>query len=175
MEAARAFLKGLGLFERIACAAAFVVMAGALITDVSMREITGAGILGAPQVGVIGMIAVAMFGFGLAASSGGQLRAKFFDGLVPATAERTVSRIADLITAAMLVVLAWLATVMTVESATLRDVTSVLRWPIWPMQAIIVAAFGLNAIRYTLFAVYPELRPVEDPSPETAEIEDPVR
>jgi C4-dicarboxylate transporter, DctQ subunit len=175
MEAARRFLAGLGLFERIACGVAFVVMAGALIADVGMREITGAGILGAPQVGVIGMIAVAMFGFGLAASTGGQLRAKFFDGLVPRSLEVSVGRIADLITAAMLALLAWLASMMMAESAALRDVTSVLRWPIWPMQAIIVVSFGLNAIRYLLFATYPELRPIEDPSPETAEIEDPVR
>jgi C4-dicarboxylate transporter DctQ subunit len=175
MNAARAFLAGLSRFEKIACALAFVVMAGALAADVLMREFTGAGVLGAPQVGVIGMIAVAMFGFGVAAQSGGQLRVRFLDGLAPPALVPALTRVADLVTALMLLVLAAFALQMTLESAAMADVTTVLRWPIWPMQSIIVAAFGLNAIRYGLFAAYPELRPDEDPAPETAEIEAPVR
>jgi C4-dicarboxylate transporter DctQ subunit len=175
MTLARAFLAALSRFEKIACALAFMVMAGALVVDVLKREFTGSGLLGAPQVGVIGMIAVAMFGFGIAAQSGGQLRIRFLDWIVPPHLAPALTRIADLVTALMLLVLAGLALQMTAQSAAMADVTTVLRWPIWPMQSIIVAAFGLNAIRYVLFALYPALRPAEDPAPETAEIEAPVR
>jgi TRAP-type C4-dicarboxylate transport system permease small subunit len=200
VTAARAFLERLGAVERAACIIAFAVMAIALIADVARRvggRVTealsevpgvgpgaiwlqdtlglGAGILGAPQVSVIGMITVAMVGFGLAAASGGQLRARFFDGLCPSPMVPALTRFADLLTAAMLAVLAALALQMTLGSARLGDVVSVTRWPIWPMQAIIVAAFTLNAVRYLLFALFPELRPPEDPAPETAEQEEVVR
>jgi TRAP-type C4-dicarboxylate transport system permease small subunit len=171
MEAARAFLNGLGLFERIACGAAFVVMAGALIADVGMREITGAGILGAPQVGVIGMIAVAMFGFGIAASQGAQLRPRFLDGVFPTAWGPAIDRLADAITAAGFAGIGALAVIMVAESAQLGDVTSVLRWPIWPMQTIIAVAFATNAIRYLIFALWPALRPADDIEPETSAIE----
>lgn len=171
MEAARAFLKGLGLFERIACGAAFVIMAGALIADVGMREITGAGILGAPQVGVIGMIAVAMFGFGIAAAQGAQLRPRFLDGVFPKAWWPAIDRLADAITAAGFAGIGVLAVIMTEESARLGDVTSVLRWPIWPMQTIIAIAFGTNALRYAIFAIWPALRPADDIEPETSAVE----
>lgn len=175
MEAARRFLAGLGLFERIACGVAFVVMAGALIVDVGMREITGAGVLGAPQVGVIGMIAVAMFGFGIAASQGAQLRPRFMDGVFPKAWGPALDRLADAITAAGFAGIGWLAIIMVAESARLGDVTSVLRWPIWPMQTIIAVAFATNAVRYALFAIWPALRPADDIEPETSAVESPPR
>jgi TRAP-type C4-dicarboxylate transport system permease small subunit len=173
MSAARAFLAALSRFEKIACALAFVVMAGAPVADVLMREITGSGILGAPQVGVIGMIAVAMFGFGIAAQSGGQLRPRFLDGVFPKAWGPSLDRIADLVTALGFAVIGVLAVVMTRESAAMGDVTSVLRWPIWPMQAIIAVAFLTNTLRYLVFFAFPALRPGEDLEPETALKESP--
>lgn len=153
------------------CAAAFMVMAAALIGDVLKREISGAGLLGAPQVGLIGLAAVAMFGFGLAAQSGGQLRAKFLDFIFPASWSRAIFRLADAITAAVLALLAALCWLMAAEAFRLGDVSTVLRWPIWPIQAVIAFAFSINAVRYLVFAAFPALRPDEDPAPETAEIE----
>jgi C4-dicarboxylate transporter, DctQ subunit len=198
MNAARLFLAALGRFERIACVVAFIVMAAALILDVAKREMgflfsladalnfaplrdfaeaigAGSGVLGAPQIGVIGMIAVAMLGFGVAAQSGAQLRARFLDGIFPRSWWPTVDRIADLITAAMMALLGVLAVLMVQESARMGDVTSVLRWPIWPMQCIIAFAFLSNALRYLLFALFPALRPKEDAAPETPQIEEPIR
>lgn len=173
MSAARAFLAALSRFEKIACVIAFVVMAGALVADVLTREITGSGILGAPQVGLIGMIAVAMFGFGIAAQSGGQLRPRFLDGVFPKAWSPALDRIADLVTALGFAVIGVLAVVMTRESAMMGDVTSVLRWPIWPMQAIIAIAFLTNTLRYLVFFAFPALRPGEDLEPETALKESP--
>ena len=168
MTLARAFLAALSRFEKIACALAFMVMAGALVVDVLKREITGSGVLGAAQVGVIGMIAVAMFGFGVAAQSGGQLRPRFLDGAFPKAWSGAIDRLADLVTALGFAVIGALAVVMTRESAAMGDVTSVLRWPIWPMQAIIALAFLTNTLRYLVFFIYPALRPGEDLEPETA-------
>jgi C4-dicarboxylate transporter, DctQ subunit len=173
MKAVKAFLDGLTAVERVVCVAAFALMALALIGDVLKREITGAGLLGATQVGLIGLAAVAMLGFGLAAQSGGQLRAKFLDWIFPRSWDRAIFRLADLISAVILAALAALCWMMVLESQRLGDVASVLRTPIWPVQMIIAVAFSINALRYLLFALYPDLRPPEDPAPETAVIESP--
>jgi TRAP-type C4-dicarboxylate transport system permease small subunit len=175
VNAARAFLSGLSAFERMACAVAFVLMAGALIVDVGARLIGGAGVLGAPQVGVVGMIAVAMFGFGIAAQTGAQLRPRFLDFLVPRAWDGAIDRLADAVTGAMLALLGVLCVLMVEEAARLGDVTSVLRWPIWPIQAIIAFAFLANAARYFVFATYSELRPRDDIEPETSAVEEAPR
>jgi len=173
MKAVKAFLDGLTVVERVVCVAAFALMALALIADVLKREFTGAGLLGATQVGLIGLATVAMFGFGLAAQTGGQLRAKFLDWIFPPSWDRAIFRLADAISAAILAGLGVLCWLMMLESQRLGDVASVLRTPIWPVQAIIAAAFSINALRYLLFAIFPDLRPPEDPAPETAAIEPP--
>jgi len=172
MKAARTFLTALSAAERWICVAGFALIAVSLIADVLSRILIGSGIVGAPQIGVIGMIAVAFFGFGIAAQTGGQLRARFLDFVFPSSWDGAVKRTADFLTAAMLAVLAVLCAMMTAESFRLSEAGSVLRWPIWPVQAIIVAALGANALRYLVFAVCAELRPSEDPVPETAEIEE---
>jgi TRAP-type C4-dicarboxylate transport system permease small subunit len=171
LKLARSFLAGLSWLERSLCIGAFALMALALIADVLAREFRGAGLLGAPQVGLIGLTVVAMFGFGLAAQTGGQLRVRFLDGVFPRRWDRVVFRVADLVSAAMLGLMATLCAAMAWEAVTLKDVSSVLRWPIWPVQSAIALAFALNAARYLLFAAFPDLRPAEDPVPETAELE----
>jgi TRAP-type C4-dicarboxylate transport system permease small subunit len=197
MRFASLFLAGLSRFERLACGLAFLVMALSLAADVAKRVAgrvaeamlsipvlgpgleslqdklgLGAGILGAPQIAVVGMIAVAMFGFGIAAQSGAQLRARFLDWVFPKTWSSSLDRAADLITSAALLILATLSFMMVQEAARLGDVTSVLRWPIWPIQGIIALAFGLNALRFLLFFLFPVLRPQEDLEPATPQVEE---
>jgi C4-dicarboxylate transporter, DctQ subunit len=175
MTAARKLLDALTAFEKTVCVAGFALICTSLIADVGSRIVLGSGIVGAPQIGVIGMIAVAFFGFGIAAATGGQLRARFLDFVFPKAWDTGVNRVADLLTAALLCVLTVLCALMTAEALRLGDVNSVLRWPIWPVQAIIVVALALNTLRYLLFAFFPDLRPSEDPVPETAETESPIR
>lgn len=193
----RAVLSGLGAFERFACVAGFIVMAGALILDVGARlwsnavvhadragwisdaladQISaGGGVLGAPQVGVIGMIVVAMFGLGVAAQKGAQLRARFLDWVFPKSWGAGVDRIGDLISALAFAVIGGLVVIMVGEAMRLGDVTSVLRWPIWPIQSIIAAAFLLNAVRHLVYFLDPGSRPREDVEPETSAVEEAPR
>jgi TRAP-type C4-dicarboxylate transport system permease small subunit len=132
----------------------------------------GGGVLGAAQIGVIGMIIVAMFGLGVAVQAGAHLRARFLDWVFAKSWSPAVDRIADLITAIMFVVIGGLAVIMIAEAMRLGDVTSVLRWPVWPIQCVIAAAFLLNAVRYLIFFIDPRLRPREDFEPETSAIEE---
>ena len=158
----RGLLELIGGIERTACAIAFVIMTGALMWDVFSRMIFGAGVLGAPQVGVIGMIAVAMFGIGVAAAEGAHLRPRFLDFVIPKALDRIGFQIADAITAAFFAFLAFLSVIVVQETYLLGDVTSVLRWPLWPLQAILVAAFVLATLRYAIYAIDPASRPSDD-------------
>ncbi|MEM8986243.1 MAG: TRAP transporter small permease [Pseudomonadota bacterium] len=145
--------------ERIACLLAFALMAAALMFDVGARLVRGSGVLGAPQAGVIGMIAVSMFGMGLASSAGEHLRPNFLDGIWPKGWSRAAFQAADATTGLFFALFAVIAALVVAESYGLGDVTSVLRWPVWPLQSLIVAAFSLNAVRYFIFALNPDLRP----------------
>ncbi len=159
-------LGAIGRTERIACGAAFVVMAGALIADVFSRQVFATGLVGAPQVGVVGMIAVAMFGMGVATDHGQHLRPRLFDGLFPAPVQPTIERIANVLTAMFFAGFGVLAALVVAESMALGDRMAVLNWPIWPMQLIILAAFATNAVRFAIYAIDPGLTPQQD-LPET--------
>ena len=73
-----------------------------------------------------------------------------------------VRRIADALTALFFLVFGIIAVFVVAESYALGDVTSVLRWPIWPLQCAIALAFLLNALRYGVFARRPDLRPDDE-------------
>lgn len=159
MQAAEKFLKGLGIAERAVILLAFAVMTAALLADVLSREIVGRGIFGAPQVGVFAMIVMSFLGLGLASASGGHLRPRFADRLVPRAWDPVMDRLAEFIFALFCLAFGAVAVTVVAESYDLGDVAPVLRWPIWPFQAVIALAFFIAAVRHTLYGLYPALKP----------------
>ena len=170
MQAVARFLKGLKFVETLICFLAFCVMAGALIFDVLKREFTGSGALGAPQVGVIGMIVVSYIGIALASANGSHFRPRFADPLIPKKFEPAVDRFAEFGFAAFCFWMTYVATLVALESKDLGDVSAVLRWPIWPVQMVIAAGFGLVGLRHTLYGIFLELKPMPPEKVEGIEI-----
>ena len=144
-------------------------MAASLMGDVPKREITGSGWFGAPQVGVVGMIIVAYMGISLASANGSHFRPKFADPLLQRW-DRTVNRIGEFGFAAFCFFMTFIAFSVAVESYELDDVSAVLRWPIWPIQGVIVMGFGLVAVRHTLYGTFINLRPIPPESVEGTEV-----
>lgn len=155
----RVFLNGLRIAQQTLCFAAFMVMAGCLIYDVLKREITGSGAFGAPQIGVIGMIVVSYIGIGLASASGTHYRPRFADNVFPKKYHRLLDRIGEFGFALFCAFLTYVAAAVTLETLELNDVSPVLRWPIWPVQASLAIGFGLVAIQHFLYGVFIELKP----------------
>ncbi len=149
-------LRWIGRIEATCCVLGIATMAVALMLDVGARLIVGHGIVGAPQLGLVGMLATAMFGVGLAADSGEHFRVRVLDGLRPAAWDAGLVRLGHGLTAVFFAVLAWFAVEVAAESYRLRDLTSLLRWPVWLLQGVFVLAFGLNVARYALFAAFGE-------------------
>lgn len=157
----RALLNLIGATERWLTIAAFALMALALLADVISRRIFLTGLIGATEIAVIGMVAVAMFGIGVATDTGAHLRPRLFDFLIPGSVEPALDRLVSAVTAAFFAVFAGLAVWMVIESMILSDRTEILRLPIWTLQAMIAAAFITNFIRFAAYAIDPGLKPGE--------------
>ena len=137
--------------------------------DVLKREFTGSGWFGAPQVGVVGMIIVAYMGISLASANGSHFRPKFADPLLQRW-DRTANRIGEFGFAVFCFFMAYVALNVSIESYELDDVSAVLRWPIWPIQGVIVMGFGLVAVRHTLYGIFIDLKPKPPESAEGMEV-----
>lgn len=155
-------LRSLDRFERSACSAAFFVLACLLIADVALREMLGQGLAWSRQAGLYANLVVSLFGMGLAASAGSHLRPRFADHWLPERWQPAMVRIGWLVTALAFLGFAALATQFVLETAAMEEQATVLRIPLWPVQALIPLAFAYCALRYLCYACSPQLAP--DPS-----------
>ena len=161
-------LRWMSRIEKSLCALGFFIMAAALILDVGARLTLGHGLVGAPQLGLVGMLVTALFGVGLATDAAEHLRPRVLDRYRPPSWEPAMVRIGHLLTGSFFLLLAWLSAGVALESHQLEDLTSLLRWPVWALQMVFVIAFGFNGVRCLLFGLHPDLAP-----PETAQAERP--
>lgn len=157
-----AVLSFIGRTERWITIAAFALMALSLMADVVSRRLFMTGLIGATEVAVIGMVAVSMFGIGVATDEGGHLRPRLFDALIPKSIDELVDRLASAVTGLFFALFAGLAGFMVLQSVVLGDRTEILRAPIWTLQAMIFLAFATNAVRFFIYAARPDLKPGED-------------
>ena len=157
----KALLAALRRAEVTLTTAAFVVLIFVIFGDVLARRITGSGIVWAREVGVLANIVLTIIGIGLASADGTHLRPKFFDRLLPASWEPAMVRVQEGLTALACGVLAWIAFAVVQETISLDDRTIVLRWVLWPVQAVLPVAFGVACLRHGIYAVSPQLRPQE--------------
>ena len=171
LRTAKVFLHYLRIFEQTLCFLAFLLMASSLMGDVLKREFTGSGWFGAPQVGVVGMIVVAYMGIALASANGSHFRPKFADPLL-ARWDNTANRISEFGFATFCFFMAYVALNVAIESYELQDVSAVLRWPIWPIQSVIVMGFGLVGVRHVLYGIYLDIRPIPPESLAGTEVPD---
>ncbi len=152
-------LRWMSRIEKALCASGFLVMSLALVADVTSRLTFGYGIVGAPQLGLVGMLVTAMFGVGLAADAGEHFRPRALDKYRPASWEGAMGRVGYALTSVFFTLLAGVAAYVAWESWLLSDVTSLLRWPVWLLQGVIVVALAFNALRYALFCHRPDAAP----------------
>lgn len=154
-------LAWIGRLERWLCTSGFIVMSAALVLDVAFRLFVGRGVVGAPQVGLVGMMVTALFGLGLAADAGDHFRPRVLDDYVPEAIADAFLTFSHLVTACFFALLAWLALWVARESYALDDVTPLLRWPVGLLQCVLVLAFSFNILRYLTYAFVRDARPSE--------------
>ena len=160
-EALRKFLEALRRVELAACVFALLLLAAVLFGDVLARALTGSGLVWARQVAVFAGVAVATLGLGLAMAAGEQLRPRFADHWLPSAWNATVRRAGNLLAASAHAAFAWLGVLLVVETAQLGELSTVLRIPLWPVQALLPLGFAIAALRHVCWAAYPGLQPPE--------------
>ena len=178
VERARQVLRTWHIAECLVAVVAFSFIALIIMLDVAGREILGrltlwlnidigpTGVFYAQRLSVLALVIGAYAGIGIATASGSHLRPRLGDHWAPAHWDAAMNRIADLFTGLFLVGATIVAILFVAESIDKVERTMVLDWVVWPFQAFIAAGFLSAALRYFIFAAYPELRPVP---PETQE------
>ncbi len=154
-----ALLRGLQKFEKWLAVAAFALLVVVIFADVVSRELTGAGLYWASQVGVWANVIVVMAGFGLASAEGVHLRPRFTDQWLPHSWAAGLVTAQHACMAVFCALIGALATRVVLGSWELGEVSIDLFAPVWPVQLFLPLAFFAAALRHGLYAVFPALRP----------------
>ncbi len=161
MRAARRFLDLLFRVEAAVAMLAFLAISLLLIGDVASRELAGSSIWGAQRISVYLMIVTGFLGLGLAADRGRHLRPRFADGLVPASLAPAAGRAGSAVMFAVFAWFAWLGVEFVMTAHEYGDLAQTIKVPLWMIELIVPYAFASMALRYLVFAVWPDLRPAE--------------
>ncbi|WP_158969781.1 TRAP transporter small permease [Chachezhania sediminis] len=145
--------------EGAVAALAFVMAAGAVLSDVVAREIFASSLWGATKFAVFCAAVAGFLGIGLATDNGMHLRPSFADGLVPAGLEPAMARLAPWLTAGFYFAAAWVSYLYVRESYEFGQAAPVLDWPLWIIQVVMPYAFLSNGIRQTIYGIDPRLAP----------------
>ena len=161
-------LKVLARLEKTLCIAAFAVLVVVLFADVLSRELSGAGLHWASQIGVWANVFVVMAGFGLASANGAHLRPRFLDKLLSGRAETALAFLQHFCMAlfcaaigAVSFACVWTRPRLVLGSWRLGEVEISMFLPVWPVQAMLPLAFFAGALRHALYAFFPMLRPAD--------------
>ncbi len=158
---AERLLAVLGRIEQGVCAAGFLTLTVVLAADVASRELTGAGLVWARQVGVYANLLLTLAGIGLASASGTHLRPRFADRWLPSGMAHAMPRLQEATMSGACAFFALLGAVATHETYSLAERTALPSWPIWPFQLVIPLVFAVAAFRHGCYARWPSLRPID--------------
>ncbi|MDX6751172.1 TRAP transporter small permease [Geminicoccaceae bacterium 1502E] len=147
--------------ETFLCFAAFIAGTAALFADIVGRELFGFGIFGAQRIAVYCMAVAGVLGFSYVVSQGGHLRPTILDKLVPARLDPLVTRLGDLLSAAICLGLAVASLLFVRGTYEIGEYSMTLPIPIWTVQTMLPAAFAIAGLKYLLFVLRPALRPVQ--------------
>ena len=153
------FLEALQRAETALAVVAMLLVVAALVSDLAGRELLGQGIFGAQRFAVHATFVGGMLGFVVATGRGAHLRITATDHLVPLALAPLVERIGHVVSALILVALAWYAARFVAETWRIGERSVTLGIPIWPMQLALPYAFLSAALRYACYAVLPALKP----------------
>jgi TRAP-type C4-dicarboxylate transport system permease small subunit len=160
--AAATILAAVARSEQAIVIGAFAVLVGVVFADVASRETLGRGLHWALQAGVYANYVVVLAGLGIASAGGAHLRPRFADRWLPARWEPWLARLPDAGMALFALAFAAVAAAVVAETRALGDRSAVLGNLLWPLQALMPAAFLVAAVRHGLYAAWPALRPPPD-------------
>lgn len=167
--------RALLVWHRLECWVAvlcFGFIAAILLTDVLGRELAGPvlravgidlgpmGVFGSQKLSVFALVIGSFAGIGIATATGSHLVPRVGHAWIPASWGPAMDRLADVVTGAVLVGIAWYGWVFVMSSRMTDLRAPVLDWPVWPIQLAIPLGFLSAAVRYFAYAAWPAAKPV---------------
>lgn len=169
--AVAALLRGWHRAECAVAVACFGFIAAVLVIDVLGRELYGpllralglpvgaTGLYGSQKLAIFALVIGSFAGIGIATATGAHLVPRIAFGWVPARWGPAMDRLADLVTGAFLLVVAEYGVVFVQASRASGVLAPVIDVSAWPVQAAIPLGFASAALRYLVFAAWPDCRP----------------
>jgi TRAP-type C4-dicarboxylate transport system permease small subunit len=169
--AARRLVDGWHRAECVIAVAAFGLIATLLVLDVAGRELLGpiykaldikraAGVYGAQKLSVYALVLASFCGVGIATATASHLQPRVAYGWIPESWGPAVNRLADVLTGAFMLGVAWYGWVFVQSTMQTGLRAQAFNMPVWPFQLAIPLGFLSAGLRYFLFAAWPALRPV---------------
>lgn len=149
----------------------FSFIAIVLAIDVLGRELYGplmrmagadvgaTGLFGSQKLAVFALVIGSFAGVGVATATGSHLVPRVGFAWVPAHWGPAMNRLADLLTGAFLLGVAWYGVVFVMGSKASGVLAAVINVSAWPVQLAIPVGFASAALRYFVFALWPATRP----------------
>ena len=136
--------------------ALLVLILGAMVvlsaSQIVLRNLFDGAILWAGPMLRVGVLWVGMIGAMVATRSDKQISIDVVSRFLPTRWNARVRVLTDLFTAIVAAVVAWSAFRLVLDDRA-AGVTAVAFVPLWVCEAILPVAFGVIALRYTLFAI----------------------
>jgi TRAP-type C4-dicarboxylate transport system permease small subunit len=155
-------LKYIAQAERVVTFLAFLVLTLVLFADVVSRQLTGAGLIWARDVGVLANFVLTLVGIGIASAEGAHLRPRFADHWVPAAWNAAIEILREALMAAFCLAFALVAIVAVAETYRLEERMTILHGPVWVAQLVIPGVFLIASLRHAVLAAFPGLRASAD-------------
>lgn len=143
----------IALIERIALAAGVLGMAIVSIANVIMRNIFGASLVFANELNQAFIVLVTFAGIGYAARLGRHIRMTALFDAFGRLGRKLVMIAIALLTAALLITLAWYSFQYVQHVERMNSVTPALQIPLYLIYSVVPAGLLLGAIQYLLAAI----------------------
>ncbi|MGX9349719.1 TRAP transporter small permease [Shimia sp. W99] len=166
------------LLERWVAVIAFTLIGVLIFGDVAGREFIGpvggalgfdmgsTGIYGARKISLFLLVIGAFAGLGVSVATGTQIVPRVAFKWVPASWGPHVDRIANGLSAAVFLAVAYYGWVFVSASRDIGTVMPGLDVPVWIFQAAIPIGFVSAALRYVIFFIWPGSAPAREEIPE---------
>jgi TRAP-type C4-dicarboxylate transport system permease small subunit len=157
----RGFLRGLLAVETLAAGAFYTIAAAILFADVISREIFSQSIWGGQRIAVLLANAAALIGIAVAVALHRHIRPSVLDNVVPDRLVPLVTRIGNLVSAAVMFCGAYFGALLVLDNREMGFTTPPLDLEIWIPQLALPYGLASAGLRFLIFAVQPELQPDE--------------
>lgn len=148
--------------EELVAGLAYVLMTAMVGGEVVAREVFQTTIFGSEKIAILASVVAGFVGFALVTHANRHLRISAFDTLVPARLQPIQKRFAELVSALLMAMLAWLAFGYVLDAMAYSEQVEVLYIPRWPFQMVIAYAFASSALQHLAFFIHPEDVPPDE-------------